>query len=53
MNQGNSGRIRTAQYDPIRVAECLKENMKKAKDKSKNNTYVDKSLSGYNSGSRR
>ena len=53
MNQGNSGRIRASQYDPIRAAECLKENMKKAKDKSKNNTYVDKSLSGYNSGSRR
>ena len=29
MNQGNSGRIRVAQYSPERVAECLKENMKK------------------------
>lgn len=48
-----SGRIRGSQYDPIRVAECLKENLKKSKDKSKNNTYVDKSISGYNSGSRR
>ena len=48
-----AGRIRTAQYSPEEVAEYLKENMKKAKDKSKNNTYVDKSLSGYNSGSRR
>ena len=47
-----SGRIRTVQYDPTRVAECLKENLKKAKDKSKKNLYVDKSLSGYNSGSR-
>ena len=53
MNQGNSGRVRASQYSPEKVAECLKENMKKAKDKSKNNTYVDKSLSGYNSGSRR
>ena len=48
-----AGRIRTAQYSPEKVAECLKENMKKAKDKSKNNTYVDKSLRRYNSGSRR
>lgn len=48
-----AGRIRTAQYDPVKVAECLKENMKKAKDKSKKNTYVDQTLTGYNSGSRR
>lgn len=52
MNQGNSGRIRTSQYSPEKVAECLKENLKRANDKSKNNTYVDKSLRGYNSGSR-
>ena len=45
-----SGRMRGSQYDPARVAECLKENLKKAKDKSKNNTYVDKSIRGYNSG---
>ena len=48
-----AGRIRAAQYSPEKVAECLKENMKKAKDKSKKNTYVDQSISGYNSGSRR
>lgn len=52
MNQGNSGRIRASQYSPEKVAECLKENLKRANDKSKNNTYVDKSLRGYNSGSR-
>ena len=52
MNQGNSGRVRASQYSPEKVAECLKENMKKAKDKSKKNTYVDQSIRGYNSGSR-
>lgn len=52
MNQGNSGRIRASQYSPEKVAEYLKENLKRANDKSKNNTYVDKSLRGYNSGSR-
>lgn len=52
MNQGNSGRVRASQYSPEKVAECLKENLKRANDKSKNNTYVDKSLRGYNSGSR-
>lgn len=52
MNQGNSGRMRASQYSPEKVAECLKENLKRANDKSRKNTYVDKSLRGYNSGSR-
>lgn len=48
-----AGRIRNAQFNPKIVAEYLKENLKKkSKDKNKSNTYVDKSLSGYNSGSR-
>lgn len=47
---GNGGRIRTVQYNPVEVAKCLKENLKKAKDKGKKNLYVDKSISGYNSG---
>lgn len=49
---GNGGRIRTIQYNPLEVARCLKENLKKSNDKSKKNTYVDKSIRGYNSGSR-
>lgn len=47
-----SGRIRAVTFDPNRVAEYLRENLKKSKDKDKKNLYVDKSLSGYNSGSR-
>ena len=48
-----AGRVRGSQYDPVKIAEYLKENLKKkSKDKNKSNTYVDKSLSGYNSGSR-
>lgn len=49
-----AGRIRVATFNPTRVAECLKENLKKAnKDKSKKALYVDKSINNFNSGSRR
>ena len=47
-----AGRIRAVTFNPIRVAECLKENLKKAKDKSKKALYVDKSINNFNSGSR-
>lgn len=47
-----AGRIRAITFDPNKVGMYLKENLKKAKDKSKKNTYVDKSIAGYNSGSR-
>ena len=54
MNQGNSGRVRASQYSPEKVAECLKENLKRANDKSRKNTYLDNTLgNNFNGGSRR